>query len=289
VAVGINPDLFQLFASDVDAYGLQRRELYKAASETEPHGYTGQEEESDLGLYHYGARLYLPELGRFLQVDPAREFANPFSFSGNNPIIFIDPNGKKVWFFNRKLDLPKGLGWIGNHSIFVLEPDDFREFEPIKNLFIDVNGRKFITIAAHKVEINNGEYALRMVVNQKADVDSVMSLLGAKPLDDDHDPSDPVTVPRPSGKTDGEFIMEFFVAALSYNTNTQDNPIPYKLTPRRLDPPLEGTNCNGWAGSILSFFRIDLNYRKRNDLGIDQYFKLPEELFESPSQQGNNP
>jgi RHS repeat-associated protein len=94
VAVGINPDLFQLFASDVDAYGMQRRELYKAASETEPHGYTGQEEESDLGLYHYGARLYLPELGRFLQVDPMREFVNSFSYVRNSPIMLSDPTGK---------------------------------------------------------------------------------------------------------------------------------------------------------------------------------------------------
>jgi RHS repeat-associated protein len=99
VAVGINPDLFQLFASDVDAYGLQRRELYKAASETEPHGYTGQEEESDLGLYHYGARLYLPELGRFLAVDPAREFANSYSYVGNNPLRFTDQDGKSSDIF----------------------------------------------------------------------------------------------------------------------------------------------------------------------------------------------
>jgi len=58
------------------------------------HWFTGKEREDDLGLMHYGARLYLPEIGRSLQVDPAREFNNPYSYVGNSPVMAVDPTGK---------------------------------------------------------------------------------------------------------------------------------------------------------------------------------------------------
>ena len=80
-------------ASDTDPYGIIWRDLYSANEETEPHGYTGQEREDDLGLMYYGARYYMPEIGRFLQVDPAREFVNPYSYVGNSPLILIDLTG----------------------------------------------------------------------------------------------------------------------------------------------------------------------------------------------------
>ena len=86
---------FQLIASDTDPYGLQYREIYDPTiTEREPHGFTGQEKEPDLGLYYYGGRWYFPELGRFLQVDPLREFWGGYIYVGNNPIFFTDPTGE---------------------------------------------------------------------------------------------------------------------------------------------------------------------------------------------------
>jgi len=41
-----------------------------------------------------GARFYDPDLGRFLQVDPAREFWNSYSYVGNNPVRFVDLDGR---------------------------------------------------------------------------------------------------------------------------------------------------------------------------------------------------
>ena len=85
-----------LAKSDTDAYGLQRREDSGNLAEEgqkEPHLFTGQEKEPDLGLYYYGDRWYTPEIGRFLQVDPPREFFNPYSYVGNNPINAWDPSG----------------------------------------------------------------------------------------------------------------------------------------------------------------------------------------------------
>ena len=85
---------FQLIASDTDPYGLQYREIYDpSVTEREPHGFTGQEKEPDLGLYYMGGRWYFAELGRFLQADPMREFWNSYSYVGNNPIILVDPTG----------------------------------------------------------------------------------------------------------------------------------------------------------------------------------------------------
>jgi len=57
--------------------------------------YNGKEleEEHDLNWYHYGARFYDPQLGRWHVVDPIDEMYSPYSYCANNPIIFEDPDG----------------------------------------------------------------------------------------------------------------------------------------------------------------------------------------------------
>jgi len=58
--------------------------------------YIGREKdnESDLGMY--GVRMYEPEYGRFMSVDPLwgkRPFVQPYEYAGNNPITAKDPDG----------------------------------------------------------------------------------------------------------------------------------------------------------------------------------------------------
>jgi RHS repeat-associated protein len=63
------------------------------------HTYTGQEEDYELGLYNFKARLYDPLLGRFISPDsivpdPADPQAlNRYSYARNNPLIYKDPSG----------------------------------------------------------------------------------------------------------------------------------------------------------------------------------------------------
>jgi RHS repeat-associated protein len=62
--------------------------------------YNGKELQDDFGLdwYDYGARFYDPQLGRWHSVDPLAEafnFRTPYSYAANNPIIFIDQEGRE--------------------------------------------------------------------------------------------------------------------------------------------------------------------------------------------------
>ena len=66
--------------------------------------YTGKERDNTTGLYYYGARYYAPWLGRWLNPDPAGtvDGLNLFRYVSNNPLKFIDPDGKgETVFFNQ--------------------------------------------------------------------------------------------------------------------------------------------------------------------------------------------
>ena len=55
--------------------------------------FTGKELDED--LYYFGARYYDPNIGRFTSVDPVKS-EPPYQYVKNNPLRFIDPDGKET-------------------------------------------------------------------------------------------------------------------------------------------------------------------------------------------------
>ena len=63
--------------------------------------YNGKEriDDLDIGWYDYGARMYMPEIGRWNTIDPLGEkypSQSLFSYVGNNPLVIVDPDGREL-------------------------------------------------------------------------------------------------------------------------------------------------------------------------------------------------
>ncbi len=51
-----------------------------------------------LEMFDFGSRFYDPQLGRWFTPDPAEQFHNPYLAMGNNPVMYVDPDGEfAIW------------------------------------------------------------------------------------------------------------------------------------------------------------------------------------------------
>lgn len=89
-------------------FGMEMSTLSSGAS-TNKYLYNSKELENafDLGWYDYGARFYDPELGRWHTIDPHADkyySLSPYNYVANNPIIAVDPDGRKIKIVGKNRD-----------------------------------------------------------------------------------------------------------------------------------------------------------------------------------------
>jgi RHS repeat-associated protein len=68
-------------------------------SNNSPYKFNGKELDEETGNYYYGARYYDPKTSIWLSVDPLAEKypgISPYAYVANNPLNYIDPDGRDI-------------------------------------------------------------------------------------------------------------------------------------------------------------------------------------------------
>jgi RHS repeat-associated protein len=85
-------------SNSYSAFGLLALGPDGTASKFNNRFYNGKEKQEGTGWLDYGARMYSPEMGRWMSIDPktdTQESWSPFHYGYNNPIRFTDPDGRE--------------------------------------------------------------------------------------------------------------------------------------------------------------------------------------------------
>ncbi|MEQ9426856.1 MAG: RHS repeat-associated core domain-containing protein [Cyclobacteriaceae bacterium] len=80
-------------------FGLTFNSYQRFDAEENKFKYNGKEEQEEWGVLDYGARMYMPDLGRFFTHDRFAEKyldLTPYHYAANNPIYYVDVNGDSL-------------------------------------------------------------------------------------------------------------------------------------------------------------------------------------------------
>ncbi|ELR68973.1 hypothetical protein C900_05531 [Fulvivirga imtechensis AK7] len=107
---------------DYYPFGQTFNSYNRVTAERNKYLYNGKEkiDALDLGWYDYGARNYDASIGRFFNQDRFAEkylSLNPYQYTANNPILFVDINGDSIRISHKKQELTYLINKDGTSSV----------------------------------------------------------------------------------------------------------------------------------------------------------------------------
>ena len=94
-----------------------------------PFRYRGYYYDTETGLYYLNSRYYDPSIGRFINADDISYIQpteinglNLFAYCGNNPVMYVDPDGTWSWssFWRGVVNVLTGVGAIAAGALVVV-------------------------------------------------------------------------------------------------------------------------------------------------------------------------
>ena len=106
------------------AYG--ERWVNDPASAQQSQWFHGKEQDTATGLQYFGARYYDPAVGRFLGIDPVDyqdgnlHSFNRYAYGNNNPVSYLDPDGKHPALVVGAIVFTRMAAWLGARQMTAL-------------------------------------------------------------------------------------------------------------------------------------------------------------------------
>jgi RHS repeat-associated protein len=102
-------------------YGTTTYQAGRSAAEVslKRYRYTGKERDEENGLNYYGARYYVPWLGRWTSCDPSGidTGVDIYAYASSNPVVLFDPNGREPkWWEKPIIFVAESLSWMMGES-----------------------------------------------------------------------------------------------------------------------------------------------------------------------------
>ncbi|MDP2176234.1 MAG: RHS repeat-associated core domain-containing protein [Bacteroidota bacterium] len=164
------------------------------------YGFNGKEKDNETygegNAYDFGARIYDSRLGRWLSLDPAfRDYASisPYVGFGNNPFVFIDPDGERLYFVGGANNDQDGWNYINRFkNIFTSKGiEGFTRINAsggkIKDIAFTASYKNFSHVGQHIVKTDKGlelKLKRRDHVQITKAVNVILADLKANPLKD---------------------------------------------------------------------------------------------------------
>jgi len=171
-------------ANDFDMWGYYLENRSYSTNNTK-NKFTGKERDTESNWDYFGARYYDARVGRWGQMDPyynKYQSFTPYIYSFNNPIKYIDPDGKDAIIEvldNNKIRITLNYVYIKYNTMYerslnLKQVEWLKQFETNTEKSWSkeyiINGQKYnVTVEVNLVEVNNpGEAAEKMEIIEGA-------------------------------------------------------------------------------------------------------------------------